>query len=96
MQILLQVCKMSGEESVTSPGTDPDTLDLSGHQLEKLSRATPELILNTTTLILDNNVLSRLDNIHTYQCLEKVLTKQSCNEVFEDFDAFWIALPLKC
>ena len=35
-------------------------------------RATPELILNTTTLLLDKNKLTRLDNIHTYQCLEKV------------------------
>jgi len=35
-------------------------------------RATPQLVLNTTTLLLDNNNLSRLDNIHTYQCLEKV------------------------
>ena len=43
--------------------------------LEKLTRATPELILNTTTLLLDNNNLVRLDNIHTYQCLEKVPTK---------------------
>ena len=42
--------------------------------LEKLHRATPELILNTTTLVLDNNKLARLDNIHTYQCLEKVST----------------------
>ena len=67
-----QVCKMSGEEAVQSPGSDPDTLDLSGADLEKLSRATPELILNTTTLVLDNNKLQRLDNIHTYQCLEKV------------------------
>jgi hypothetical protein len=24
------------------------------------------------TLILDNNSLQRLDNIHTYQCIEKV------------------------
>ena len=66
---------MSGEESaasVVSPGTDSDTLDLTDHGLEKLSRATPELILNTTTLLLDNNALTRLDNIHTYQCLEKV------------------------
>ena len=63
---------MSGEEAVQSPGSDPDTLDLSGADLEKLSRATPELILNTTTLVLDNNKLQRLDNIHTYQCLEKV------------------------
>ena len=63
---------MSGEEAVQSPGSDPDTLDLAGADLEKLSRATPELILNTTTLVLDNNKLQRLDNIHTYQCLEKV------------------------
>ena len=70
--VLLQVCRMSGEEAVQSPGSDPDTLDLSGADLEKLSRATPELILNTTTLVLDNNKLQRLDNIHTYQCLEKV------------------------
>ena len=40
--------------------------------MEKLTRATPELILNTTTLLLDTNKLTRLDNIHTYQCLEKV------------------------
>ena len=57
---------------VQSPGCDPDTLDLSGRGMEKLSRATPELILNTTTLLLDNNNLTRLDNIYTYQCLEKV------------------------
>ena len=64
---------MSGEDgAVQSPGSDPDTLDLAGADLEKLSRATPELILNTTTLVLDNNKLQRLDNIHTYQCLEKV------------------------
>ena len=62
---------MSGEV-VSSPGGDPDTLDLSCQGLEKLTRATPELILNTTTLILNNNSLTRLDNIHTYQCLEKV------------------------
>ena len=63
---------MSEDEVVHSPGTDPDTLDLAGQSLEKLTRATPELILNTTTLVLDNNSLTRLDNIHTYQCLEKV------------------------
>ena len=63
---------MSEDEVVHSPGTDPDTLDLAGQSLEKLTRATPELILNTTTLVLDNNSLARLDNIHTYQCLEKV------------------------
>ena len=58
--------------AVLSPVSDPDTLDLTGQALEKLTRATPELILNTTTLLLDNNNLVRLDNIHTYQCLEKV------------------------
>ena len=65
---------MSAEESslIQSPGTDPDTLDLTSASLDKLTRATPELILNTTTLLLDNNNLVRLDNIHTYQCLEKV------------------------
>lgn len=54
---------------------DPDTLDLSGQGLEKLTRAQPECQLNTTTLILDGNELQRLDNIHTYQCLEKVGTQ---------------------
>ena len=65
---------MSGEDPavIVSPGTDPDTLDLSSKSLDKLTRATPELILNTTSLLLDNNNLVRLDNIHTYQCLEKV------------------------
>ena len=51
---------------------DPDTLDLSSQELAKLSRATPECTLATMTLILDNNSLQRLDNIHTYQCIEKV------------------------
>ena len=55
-----------------SASLDSDTLDLSSRGLEKLSRATPELVLNTTSIILDNNNLARLDNIHTYQCLEKV------------------------
>ena len=66
---------MSEEESLQSPmagAGDPDTLDLSKREMEKLARATPELILNTTTLLLDTNKLTRLDNIHTYQCLEKV------------------------
>ena len=72
---------MSGEESVQSPGSDPDTLDLAGAGMEKLSRATPELILNTTTLVLDNNKLQRLDNIHTYQCLEKVRHRGPCQSV---------------
>ncbi len=40
--------------------------------LEKLTRAAPEWQLNTTTLLLDGNSLQRLDNIHTYQCVEKV------------------------
>ena len=80
---MFQVCKMSGEEAVQSPGSDPDTLDLSGADLEKLSRATPELILNTTTLVLDNNKLQRLDNIHTYQCLEKVRDEDHKSHVFD-------------
>ena len=65
---------MSTEDPAVSqsPGADPDTLDLSSKSLDKLTRATPELILNTTSLLLDNNNLVRLDNIHTYQCLEKV------------------------
>ena len=69
---------MSEEESLVSPMAgvaDPDTLDLSSREMEKLARATPELILNTTTLLLDTNKLTRLDNIHTYQCLEKVKSK---------------------
>ena len=51
---------------------DPETLDLSSHGLTKLSRAAPGYELTTMTLLLDNNSLQRLDNIHTYQCLEKV------------------------
>ena len=51
---------------------DPETLDLSNHGLTKLSRAAPGYELTTMTLLLDNNSLQRLDNIHTYQCLEKV------------------------
>ena len=47
-------------------------LDLSASGLEKLNRAAPDDVLNTTTLLLDGNCLQRLDNIHTYQCLEKV------------------------
>ena len=47
-------------------------LDLCGSGLEKLNRAAPDYVLNTTTLLLDDNCLQRLDNIHTYQCLEKV------------------------
>ena len=50
-----------------------DVLDLSSQNMEKLGRAAPDFVLNTTTLLLDNNCLLRLDNIHTYQCLEKVL-----------------------
>ncbi len=53
---------------------DPETLDLSTHGLTKLSRAAPGYDLTTLTLLLDNNSLQRLDNIHTYQCLEKVCT----------------------
>ena len=52
---------------------DPETLDLGSHGLTKLSRAAPGYDLTTLTLLLDNNSLQRLDNIHTYQCLEKVL-----------------------
>ena len=51
---------------------DPETLDLSSHGLTKLTRAAPGYELTTMTLLLDNNSLQRLDNIHTYQCLEKV------------------------
>ena len=51
---------------------DPDTLDLSRQGIEKLGRATDECQLNVSTLILDENELQRLDNIHTYHCLEKV------------------------
>ena len=51
---------------------DPDTLDLSGQNIEKLGRANSDVQLNVSTLILDGNSLQRLDNIHTYQCLEKV------------------------
>ena len=50
-------------------------LDLSSSGLEKLNRAAPDDVLNTTTLLLDGNCLQRLDNIHTYQCLEKVCVK---------------------
>ena len=50
-------------------------LDLSTSGLEKLNRAAPDDVLNTTTLLLDGNCLQRLDNIHTYQCLEKVCVK---------------------
>ena len=52
-------------------------LDLSANGLEKLNRAAPDDVLNTTTLLLDDNCLQRLDNIHTYQCLEKVCEKSS-------------------
>ena len=68
----------SGDEAnlslsmTTEDDLDPDTLDLSGQELTKLLRAAPECTLNTMTLILDNNSLQRLDNIHTYQCIEKV------------------------
>ena len=55
--------------------------------LEKLHRATPELILNTTTLVLDNNKLARLDNIHTYQCLEKVRTHTVKTSAVSDYSA---------
>ena len=51
---------------------DPETLDLGSQGLTKLTRAAPGYDLTTLTLLLDNNSLQRLDNIHTYQCLEKV------------------------
>ncbi len=51
---------------------DDCVLDLRNRGLEKLSRAAPEWQLNTITLLLDGNNLQRLDNIHTFQCLEKV------------------------
>ena len=51
-----------------------DVLDLSSTGLEKLNRAAAEYVLSSTTLLLDNNCLQRLDNIHTYQCLEKVIS----------------------
>ena len=54
-------------------------LDLSASGLEKLNRAAQDDVLNTTTLLLDDNCLQRLDNIHTYQCLEKV-----CLNLFTD------------
>ncbi len=54
------------------PSGYPDVVDLSGQGLERVGRATRECELNTTTLVLDGNNLQRLDNIHTYQCLEKV------------------------
>ena len=60
------------DELLEDEAESPDTLDLSGQELEKLTRAVPEHQLNTTTLILDGNRLQRLDNIHTYQCIEKV------------------------
>ena len=66
-------CNLTPTMSMTTEDDlDPDTLDLSGQELSKLLRAAPECTLNTMTLILDNNSLQRLDNIHTYQCIEKV------------------------
>ena len=82
--VLTMKSNASGREDVGSGGVlpevgeftpdmvDPDTLDLSGHGIEKLGRATDECQLNISTLILDANDLQRLDNIHTYHCLEKV------------------------
>ncbi len=63
---------LSDAEDAASELEDPETLDLSGHALMKLSRATPNYELTAMTLLLDGNNLQRLDNIHTYQCLEKV------------------------
>ena len=60
---------------------DPETLDLSSQNLEKLTRARPEWQLNATTLILDDNQLQRLDNIHTFQCIEKVKIIYFCEKI---------------
>jgi len=57
------------EEDDSNAGT---LLDLSARGVEKLSRAAPEWQLDVTTLVLDGNKLQRLDNIHTFQCIEKV------------------------
>ena len=59
--------------------TSDDVLDLSSTGLEKLNRAAAEYVLSSTTLLLDNNCLQRLDNIHTYQCLEKVISLIASN-----------------
>jgi hypothetical protein len=67
------------DTSITMCGSSPTmygnagVLDLCGSGIEKLHRAAPLDVLNTTTLLLDGNCLQRLDNIHTYQCLEKVI-----------------------
>ena len=63
---------MLEDESSLTSDHENDVLDLSGQGLEKLRRAAPEWQLHTTTLILDDNNLQRMDNIHTYQCIEKV------------------------
>ena len=75
-----------GEPIGVPEGADPDTLDLSGQNLEKLSRAAPSCQLDTTTLILDDNLLQRLDNIHTYQCLEKVGSRNELGLLFLGYD----------
>lgn len=70
---------MSDEDAALEESSeldDPETLDLSGHGLTKLGRAAPGFELTTMTLLLDNNSLQRLDNIHTYQCIEKL---SACN-----------------
>ena len=63
---------LNEEDDEVLEDDDPETLNLRGQGLKKLTRAAPEWQLNTTTLILDNNELQRLDNIHTFQCIEKV------------------------
>ena len=72
---------------------DPETLDLSSHGLTKLSRAAPGYDLTTLTLLLDNNSLQRLDNIHTYQCLEKVSKSKF---IFLNFFSLRLLFSLFC
>lgn len=60
------------DDGTNGAGDDAQVLDMGGGSLERLCRAAPEHVLNTTVLILDRNQLQRLDNIHTYQCLERV------------------------
>ena len=69
---LMSESEDNGALEESSELDDPETLDLSAHGLTKLNRAAPGYELTTMTLLLDNNSLQRLDNIHTYQCLEKV------------------------
>ena len=64
-------------EAIESDLEDPETLDMSCQGLRKLTRARPEWQLNATTLILDDNDLERLDNIHTFQCIEKLSAQKN-------------------